>query len=93
MSRAILAIATAAVLCASTEIASADQAGAFTGMIGGAAIGAAAGGPVGAVVGGIGGAALGNAMTGPRYYHHRYAYYHRHPHHFYRYEYGQPYSP
>ena len=93
MFRGILAIATAATLCASAGIAFADQGGAFTGLVGGAAIGAAAGGPIGAVVGGIGGAAIGDAMTGPRSYRHRSSYYrHRPQTHFLRYE-DHPYSP
>jgi hypothetical protein len=74
MSRTILALSTAALLCASSQIAFADESGAITGGVGGAVVG----GPVGAVVGGVGGAAIGNSMTNHRHYHRGYAY---HPYH------------
>ena len=50
MSRTILALSTAALLCASSQIAFADESGAITGGVGGAVAGAVVGGPVGAVV-------------------------------------------
>ena len=54
MSRTILALSTVALLCASSQIAFADESGAITGGVGGAVAGAVVGGPVGAVVGGVG---------------------------------------
>ena len=51
--RTLLALSSAALLCALTQAAFADESGAITGGIGGAAAGAAVGGPVGAVVGGV----------------------------------------
>jgi hypothetical protein len=72
MSRTILALSTAALLCASSQIAFADESGAITGGVGGAVAGAVIGGPVGAVVGGVGGAAIGNSVTNHRQYHRGY---------------------
>src|ERR1700733_14619531 len=66
MSRTILALSTVALLCASSQIAFADESGAITGGVGGA------------VAGGVGGAAIGNSMTNHRHYHRGYAY---HPYH------------
>lgn len=57
MSGTILALSTVALLCASSQIAFADESGTITGGVGGAVAGAVVGGPVGAVVGGVGGAA------------------------------------
>ena len=74
MSRLILALSTVALLCASSQIAFADESGAITGGVGGAVAGAVVGGPVGAVVGGVGGAAIGNSMSNHRRYHRGYAY-------------------
>ena len=51
--RPILALSTVALLCASSQIAFADENGAITGGVGGAVAGAVVGGPVGAVVGGV----------------------------------------
>src|SRR5271170_2483465 len=82
MSRWMLGVAAATLLCASSPAAFADESGAVTGGVTGAVGGALVGGPVGAVVGGVGGAAIGNSMTNHRHYHH--AYYH---HHYY-----QPYD-
>jgi hypothetical protein len=77
MSRWMLGLAAATLVCASCGQALATESGALTGGVAGAIGGAVVGGPVGAVVGGVGGAAIGNAMTNHRYYyHHRYAYYH-----------------
>jgi hypothetical protein len=81
--RTLLAISSVAMLCALTQTAFADEAGAVTGGIGGAAAGAAVGGPVGAVVGGVAGSALGNSMTPHRHYYHHYYVYHPHHHHYY----------
>jgi hypothetical protein len=78
MSRTILALSAAAFLCASSQIALADESGAITGGVAGAVGGAVVGGPVGAVVGGVGGAAIGNSMTNHRHYRRGYAY---HPYH------------
>jgi uncharacterized membrane protein len=81
MSRTILAFLTVALLCASSQFASADERGAVTGGVEGAVAGAVVGGPVGAVVGGFGGAAIGNSMTNHRHYHRGYAY-HPYRHHY-----------
>jgi hypothetical protein len=78
MSKTILALSTAVLICASSQFASADESGAITGGVGGAVAGAVVGGPVGAVVGGVGGAAIGNSVTNHRHYHRGYAY---HPYH------------
>jgi hypothetical protein len=79
MSRWMLGLAAATVLCACSP-ALADSSGAVTGGVAGAVTGAVVGGPVGAVVGGVGGAAIGNAVTGHHhYYHHPYGYYHHRP--------------
>jgi len=79
MSRRILGLAAATLICASCGTALADPNGAITGGVAGAIGGAVVGGPVGAVVGGLGGAAIGNAVTNHRYYYHRhYGYYPRH---------------
>ena len=80
MSRTILALSAVALLCASSQIAFADESGAITGGVRGAVAGAVVGGPGGAVVGGVGGAAIGNSMTNHRHYHRGYAY---HPYHHY----------
>jgi hypothetical protein len=85
MSRTILTLSTLALLCASSQIAFADESGAITGGVGGAVAGAVVGGPVGAVVGGVGGAAIGNSMTNHRHYRRGYAY---HPYHHYYDQYG-----
>ena len=72
MSRTILALSTVALLCASSQIALADESGAIregSGRVAGAVVG----GPVGAVVGGVGGAAMGNSMSNHRRYHRGYA--------------------
>src|ERR1700728_4230082 len=74
MSRMTIVLLAATFLCASSQIALADETGAITGGVGGAVVG----GPVGAVVGGAGGAAIGNSMTNHRRYHRGYAY---HPYH------------
>ena len=74
MSRTILALSAAALICASSQFAFADENGAITGGVEGAVAGAVVGGPVGAVVGGVGGAAIGNSMTNRRHYHRGYAY-------------------
>jgi hypothetical protein len=63
MTRTILALSTAMLICASSRFAFASESGAITGGVGGAVAGAVVGGPVGAVVGGVGGAAIGNSMT------------------------------
>ena len=82
MRNGILALSVAASLCAFTQSALSDEAGAVTGAVGGAAAGAVVGGPVGAVVGGVGGAAIGNSVTNHRYYRHPRNYaYHPHYHH------------
>ena len=79
MSRWMLGVAAATLICAGSSAALANQAGAVTGGVAGAVGGAVVGGPVGAVVGFVGGAAIGNAVTGHHhYYHHHYAYYHHH---------------
>jgi hypothetical protein len=78
MSRMTIVLLAATFLCASSQIALADETGAITGGVGGAVAGAVVGGPVGAVVGGDGGAAIGNSMTNHRRYHRGYAY---HPYH------------
>jgi hypothetical protein len=83
MSKPLLALSAAALICASTQIASANESGTVTGAVGGAVAGAVVGGPVGAVVGGVGGAAIGNSVTNHRYYHHHYAYHPYHHHHYY----------
>ena len=67
MSRTILALSAAVLICASSQIAFADENGLVTGAVGGAVAGAVVGGPVGAVVGGVGGAAIGNSVTNHRY--------------------------
>jgi hypothetical protein len=67
MTRTILALSTAMLICASSRFAFANESGAITGGVGGAVVG----GPVGAV----GGAAIGNSMTNHRHYrpyHHEY---------------------
>jgi hypothetical protein len=88
MSRRILGLAAATLICASCGTALADPNGAVTGGVTGAIGGALVGGPVGAVVGGVGGAAIGNAVTNHRYYYHRhYGYYPRHTY------YDHPYNP
>jgi uncharacterized membrane protein len=79
MSGTILALSAAVLICASSQIAFADQNGLATGAVGGAVAGAVVGGPVGAVVGGVGGAAIGNSMTNHGHYHRGYAY---HQHHY-----------
>jgi hypothetical protein len=83
MSRGLLAFLAAATFCGSSSLALANEQGAITGGVGGAAVGAVVGGPVGAVVGGVGGAAIGASMTGHHrhYYHpyHRYHGYHEEP--------------
>ena len=71
-------LSAAVLLCASSQIALADQNGLVTGAVGGAVAGAVVGGPVGAVVGGVGGAAIGNSVTNHRSYHRGYAYHHHH---------------
>src|ERR1700682_1540140 len=76
MSRRLLVLSAAAFICGSSQIALADEAGTFTGAVGGAAAGAMVGGPVGAIVGGVGGAAVGHSMSNHRHYYHR-GYYHR----------------
>jgi hypothetical protein len=82
MSRWMLGVAAATLICAGSSAALADQSGAVTGGVAGAVGGAVVGGPVGAVVGLVGGAAIGNAVTGHHhYYHHHYAYYHHHYYH------------
>ena len=86
MSKGILALAAALLICASTQFAFADESGTVGGAVGGAAVGAAVGGPVGAIVGGVGGAAIGNSMTNHRYYRHHYYVYHPYHHHHYYYE-------
>ena len=74
MRNGILALSVAASLCAFTQSALSDEAGAVTGAVGGAA--------AGAVVGGVGGAAIGNSVTNHRYYRHPRNYaYHPHYHH------------
>src|SRR3984885_11491140 len=78
MSRWMLAVATATLICASSSAALADSSGAVTGGVAGAVGGAVVGGPVGAGVGGGGGAAIGNSMTNHHYHH---AYYHHHYYH------------
>jgi hypothetical protein len=81
MSRWMLGVAAATLICAGSTVALADESGAVTGGVTGAVGGALVGGPVGAVVGGVGGAAIGNAVSNHRYYHHHYAYYHHHYYH------------
>lgn len=77
MSRGLLVLSAAAMLCASSSLAYANETGALTGGVSGAAVGAVVGGPVGAVVGGLGGAAIGNSITGRhRHYYHPYRRYH-----------------
>jgi len=66
MSRIFVVLSAAVLLCASSQIAFADESGTVTGAVGGAVAGAVVGGPVGAVVGGVGGAAIGNSMTNQR---------------------------
>jgi uncharacterized membrane protein len=80
MSRTILALSTAALLCASSQIAFAEESGAITGGVGGAVAGAVVGGPVGAVVGGVGGAAIGNSVINHRHYQRGYGYHSYHHH-------------
>ena len=76
MSRMSLVLSAAVLLCASSQIAFADE----TGLVGGAIAGAVVGGPVGAVVGGV----VGNSVTNHRSYYHRgYAYHPYHPYHHY----------
>ena len=74
MSRMSLVLSAAVLLCASSQIAVADE----TGLVGGAIAGAVVGGPVGAVVGGV----VGNSVTNRRSYHRRYAYPPSHYHHY-----------
>jgi uncharacterized membrane protein len=54
VSKTIVALSAAVLICASSQFASADESGAITGGVGGAVAGAVVGGPVGAVVGGVG---------------------------------------
>jgi uncharacterized membrane protein len=54
MSKTIVALSAAVLICASSQFASADESGAITGGVGGAVAGAVVGGPVGAVVGALG---------------------------------------
>jgi hypothetical protein len=58
MSRMSLVLSAAVLLCASSQIAFADE----TGLVGAAIAGAVVGGPVGAVVGGV----VGNSVTNHR---------------------------
>jgi hypothetical protein len=74
MLRMSLVLSAAVLLCASPQIAFADE----TGLVGGAIAGAVVGGPVGAVVGGV----VGNSVTNHRSYHRRYAYHPSHYHHY-----------
>ena len=67
MSRWMLGVAAATLICAASPAAFADESGAVTGGVTGAVGGALVGGPIGAVVGGVGGAAIGNSMTNHRY--------------------------
>jgi hypothetical protein len=80
MSKTIVALSAAVLICASSQFASADESGAITGGVGGAAAGAVVGGPVGAVVGGVGGAAIGNSVTNYRHYRRGYGYHSYHHH-------------
>jgi uncharacterized protein YcfJ len=81
MSKRVLVLSAAVLICASSQMAFADQQGTIVGGVGGAVAGAAVGGPVGAVVGGVGGAAIGNSITNHHRYYHGLAYHpYRHHH-------------